>query len=427
MIRPETILQIDSSGITNGGGGGGGSVSSSQPNQTSYDTYIFSLTSNEKNFDAIVNNETLYNTKSIRVSKQTLLNGPVIIKVNKSGYASNEYYEIDFESTNSTIIKNTLLNQTFGLSTKNVVLNYYVGDSLQTTSILNQQISTLNFKLNKASIIPTETEEYRLSVSVSGVGAPVSILKNGIKSAEFFPTIGSNLYSDVKGTTYKISSSDSTKFRITQISVSNESTTEVLTAKDSESLQTTITLNNPYQISIVTEEVRQAEVGLNPQIKLLKSDVRTYNINSKLGVPIAFEKNAAVKAVTVIVGDDILEFDELDAGDIAGITIPHNVFKNIGKYGVKMYPFSLKDYENQVRPPKPAPIVTPKEVQPKFEVSEEVVVAPTPKVQVNPYSQPLEYSSGGGGGLKSTLILDNGGDVRNTSFVNTTKNREAIR
>jgi hypothetical protein len=27
-----------------------------------------------------------------------------------------------------------------------------------------------------------------------------------------------------------------------------------------------------------------------------------------------------------------LEFDDLQDGDVAGITIPHSVFKNIGKY-----------------------------------------------------------------------------------------------
>lgn len=430
MIRPENILQIDSSGIT----GGGGSVVSSQLqptllNQTTYDTYIFTLISNEKVFDAIVNGETLYNTKSVRISKETLLKGPITIKISKSGYKSNEYYEVDFDSTNSTIIRNTFLNRTLGLSTTDVSLKYYVGNLLQNTTILaGSNTKTLDFKLTKSSVSPTENEEYKLSISVSGKGTPVSVLKNDIKSAEFFPTIGSNVYSDVKGTTYKISSSDLSKFRITQINVVSNSNNELLTAGDTDSLETTITLNSSYQISISTEEIKQPNRALNPQIKLLKSDVRTYNINSKLGVPIAFEKNADVKAVTVIVGDDILEFDNLDAGDIGGITIPHNVFKNIGKYGVKMFPFSLNDYEKQVRPAEPKPIIKPKVVTPKYNVTEVMEEnIPTIAEVYNPYS-PAIATGGGGGGLGSQLILDGNLDEPfNPSKVNYGRPREAQR
>ena len=178
MIRPENILQIDSSGIT----GGGGSVVSSQLqptllNQTTYDTYIFTLISNEKVFDAIVNGETLYNTKSVRISKETLLKGPITIKISKSGYKSNEYYEVDFDSTNSTIIRNTFLNRTLGLSTTDVSLKYYVGNLLQNTTILaGSNTKTLDFKLTKSNVSPTENEEYKLSISVSGKGTPVSVL-----------------------------------------------------------------------------------------------------------------------------------------------------------------------------------------------------------------------------------------------------------
>jgi hypothetical protein len=396
MIKPENILQIDGN-LTNGNGGSSQSNTSvgQSTSQVTFSTYFFTITSNESKFDTIVNDEIKYNTKSIRILKDDLVDKNVKIAIIKEGYVSNEYYEIELDSSNASIIKNTLLNKVFGISSLNVLLKYYVGDVLQSTTTLSDTNNkTLNFKLNKSTTPTTEVEQLQLSLSVFGNGSPVSVLKNGLKSAEFFPTIGSNTYSDYKGTTFKISSSDVTKFRVKEIQISNGSSNKKLTALDGESLQTTITLNESYQITIDTEEIKSVEVVATPEIKLINMDARTYNINSKLGVPIAFEKNSAVKAVTIIIGDDILEFDELEAGSIAGVTIPHSSFKKIGKYGVKMFPFSLSDYE-----PKPIVKQTPikqKEVAPKFEVSEELVVAPTPKVQVNPYTQPKSAQGGGG-------------------------------
>lgn len=415
----------DNTNATTGGGGGSSAIPTTQ---TPYLSYIFTISSTQDTFDTIVNDEVRYNTKTVRIQKEDLVKQSYTIKVSKSGYNSNEYYTIELDGAGSTVIKNSLLGKTLGLTTTSVVLKYYVGDKLQSTQTLTESNSkTLEFKLNKVSVSPTEeVSTYTLGIFVSGKGAPVSVLKNGLKSAQFFPTIGKSNYQDVAGTTYKITSSDLSLYRITQIEIS--STTESLQpliAKPNESLEFDITLNSDYSVSILTEEVKQQIPAANPQIKLLKSDARTYNINSKLGVPIAFEKNADVKAVTVVIGDDILEFDKLESGPIGGITIPHRVFQKIGKYGVQMFPFSLSDYENQVRPETPKQIINPKEVKPKFDVVEEVKIAPTPVVKVNPYTPTIGNS---GGGLGSQLILDgNFGEPFNPSKVNYGKPRENIK
>ena len=69
---------------------------------------------------------------------------------------------------------------------------------------------------------------------------------------------------------------------------------------------------------------------------------------------------------------------------MAGITIPHSVFKNIGKFGAKIFPFSLNDYEQQVRPAEPA--ITIAAIPYKDDLlSTEVRVPFPPKVIVTPY------------------------------------------
>ena len=51
---------------------------------------------------------------------------------------------------------------------------------------------------------------------------------------------------------------------------------------------------------------------------MVNADPRTYNINDKSGVPLLIQKNEDVQAITIIVGDDILEFDDLDDDDVIG-------------------------------------------------------------------------------------------------------------
>ena len=407
----DSTFSNDNTNITFGGGGGGSATSTT--NQTPYLSYIFTISSNQNSFDTIVNDEVRYNTKTVRIQKEDLLEKTYTIKVGKSGYNSNQYYTIELDGAGSTVIKNRLLGRPLGLTATTVVLKYYVGDKLQSTQTLTESNSkTLEFKLNKVSVSPTEeVSTYTLGIFVSGKSAPVSVLKNGLKSAQFFPTIGKSNYQDVAGTTYKITSSDLSLYRITQIEISSTAESlQPLIAKPNESLEFDITLNSDYSVSILTEEVKQQIPAANPQIKLLKSDARTYNINSKLGVPIAFEKNADVKAVTVVIGDDILEFDKLESGPIGGITIPHKVFQKIGKYGVQIFPFSLSDYENQVRPEIPKQIITPKEVKPKYDIVEEVKSEPISLVKVNPYVSPKSVG-GGGSSLYNEITNPLTGDV----------------
>ena len=229
-------------------------------------------------------------------------------------------------------------------------------------------------------------------------------MKNGNKSAEFFPRVGVTEYTDVSGTKYKISSSDLTLYRISEINISNINESKVLKANAGESLEVEVDLNLDYTLNITTEEIFKGTPALNPQIELVNTEARTYNLNSKVGVPLMFRKNKDVQAITVIIGDDVLEFDDLDKGDLCGITIPHSSFNKIGKYNIKVYPFSFDDYEEQVRPAEKGDTIEPKKVVPKFDVKEEVKL---PDVnlsdRLNPYNptpidRPNPISTGGSGG-----------------------------
>lgn len=416
----------DSVTLTQDGVGGGGGVSVS----TVSNIFVLNISSNETGFVTLVNGEVTSNNKEVRISRESLLTESKKIEIQKEGFTTDEYYIIEMLADGSPVIINSTFQQPLGISTKDVTLTKYIGDSVdgQPISIQNSVSSQLTFKLNKkVTKVDDVQKNYKLTFKISGTGTPVSVLKNGKKSAEFFPTIGVSTYEDVDGTNYTIRSSNSLLHRITSIDFSGLNAPQNIIANDGESLEVSLTLKSDYDITIVTEEVKQSRPAANPKIELINSEARTYNINSSAGVPLMFKKNIDVKTITIIVGDDILEFDNLDAGDLCGITIPHRVFKNIGKYNVKIFPFSLDEYEKEVRPETPKVKIQPKVVTPKYNVTEVLEEAPTTIEEVyNPYSPVVENSGGGGGGLGSQLILDSQqGELFTPEKVNYGKPREA--
>jgi hypothetical protein len=381
-----------------GGGGSGTNFGIDVPIITSPSNRTFQITSNIQGAQIYINGINSFKTTSenITFTKSELLSGDKVITLVKEGYTNNEKYVISVENpTGATIINRPFLNifnlpnlsEPFGISSTVIRVKYYINEVEQSSNdseTVTSVIQNLNFNLTEG-LIEAETALYNFTVNVSGAGNSVRVVKNG--SVEFFPDNGSTPYSDISGTTFKVESANTSLYRITQI---QSNTRPPISAAPNESLSYNITLNNNASITITTELVKAPRPALNPQITLLKKESIIYNINSKLGVPIGFLKNADVKAVTVIIGQDILEFDDLQNGDVAGITIPHSVFKNIGKYGAKIFPFSLSDYENEVRPVE-APIkITTNPYSggggPSREVLTEVVVSTPPKVVSNPYA-----------------------------------------
>ena len=389
------LIRIDDSDGGGSGGSGGGGL-----DNTPVNTYVFKITANLEGFTTTVNGDVQPTPQSVRITKDSLINKPKKIEVKKKGHTTQECYIISMIDDDTPIIDNG--SNKLGLNQKVVQLQKYKGDvEVGPPLPLLGGTGRLIFTLNQA-IISDEPVLHKIQFNISGKGSPVSILKNGTKNAEFFPTVGETNYRDISGTTYKIRSSDSKLFRITDMVITKEGASfRELKAEPNESLEAPITLNAAYIVSITTERVEPVQPALNPIISLVKDEERRYNMNTKAGVPLLIQRNSDVKAITLIIGDDVMEFDELGDDNIIGITIPETSFKKIGKYEVKLFPFSFEDYENSIRESveevKEEEIkITPKKEKKKV-IKQEKIVIPEEKIEdvVNPYNQ----TTGLGGGI----------------------------
>ena len=412
----DSDILIDAGGGGGSGGGTGGGTSNTNP-KINANLFVFNISSNEKSFITTVNDEQVPNSKVVRISRESLAKETKIIKISKEGYLCNEYYQIEMVDDGIPILKNKRASdELLGISTKDIVLTKYVGTQpFGLPKLITDSTNNIEFSLNKKSKGDDDYEEpgsYKVKFNISGEGAPVSVLKNGNKNAQFFPQSGTTNYEDVEGTKYIISSADTSLYRITEITIVKPNNKPViLNAEEGETLETTLTLNSDYTISIITEKLEAPLDGLDPQIELVNTDPRTYNINDKSGVPLLIQKNEDVQAITIIVGDDILEFDDLDDDDVIGLTIPHRVFEKIGQYKIKLFPFSFDDYETQIREEEEPITITPKEVTPKFVEKEvEKPNPPKPEDKVNPYKptggSPRRGGGGGGGRDINESLLD---------------------
>jgi len=396
------------------------------PKDTIVDTFLFIVKTNERGFSTFVNNEKVGINSLVRITREQLAREDKRIKVSKEGYLCNEYYIVSMLDDGAPIIENQGLkdNKLLGLNTKAISLIKYVDNQIVEEVGIGSSTSVfLNFTLNKkpkgGGDEYEEPTRYKVKFKISGEGAPVSILKNGNKNAEFFPNAGDTEYEDAGGTKYTISTSDISLYRITEMRLIRAGNTPtILSAEDGETLEASITLNANYEVQIDTESIPAPLSGLDPQISLVKTDPRKYNINTKSGVPLLIQKNKDVQAITIIVGDDILEFDnfgrdtyeEGNGDEIVGITIPHRVFKKIGQYNVKLFPFSFDDYETQIREEEEPVQIKPVEVTPTFNEKpiKELPPPPKPEDKTNPYkplpSPPRGGSRGGGGGGRNEFI-----------------------
>jgi hypothetical protein len=403
------LIRIDDSDGGGSGGSGGGL------DNTPVNTYVFTITANLEGFTTTVNGDVQPTPQSVRITKDSLINKPKKIEVKKKGHTTQECYIISMIDDDTPIIDNG--SNKLGLNQKVVQLQKYNGDIMVGPPLpLLGGTGRLIFTLNQA-IISDEPVLHKIQFNISGKGSPVSILKNGTKNAEFFPTVGETNYRDISGTTYKIRSSDSKLFRITDMVITKAGASfKELKAEPNESLEALITLNATYIVSITTKRVEPVQPALNPIISLVKDEERRYNMNTKAGVPLLIQRNSDVKAITLIIGDDVMEFDELGDDNIIGITIPETSFKKIGKYEVKLFPFSFEDYENSIRESveevKEEEIkITPKKEKKKV-IKQEKIVIPEEKIEdvVNPYNRAdgrTENNDGRKGGRPDNQIRDN--------------------
>ena len=428
------VDNIDNGG-SGGGGYSGGSGGSGGGSGVTTNTYVFSIQVNEDTFSSFVNNSIQPTPKVVRITKESLVVGPKKIEVKKKGYVAQECYIISMIDDDVPIIDRPNGESPLGLNQKQIQVQKYIGDTLDgPAKIIQSSTRDLIFTLNKTpKDVDPAKNIYSIGLSISGKGNPVSVLKNSKKNAEFFPSAGVSEYKDLEGTKYKITASDVDKAIITEIVVTPAGgSPEEFKAENDESLEVNLILKDNVEVSITTQEVKNNPPALNPRISLVNDDPRKYNINEKTGVPLLIKKNKDVQAITLIVGDDILEFDELDDASIIGLTIPSKVFGKIGQYKIKLFPFSFEDYENSIREQnkkEEAEVVVeeeevtviPAEKKKKKVLTEEKVVIPEEKAEdfYNAYStvgEPVSEPIANFGGSSTTQIMQSDINNPNSDF-----------
>ena len=324
--------------------------------------------------------------KQLRISKVDLLEkGDRIIEIGKDGYNSKEKYVVSLNTNDSNIQKSSIFNGGYGgISQTEIVVKYYVNDrEYQFPKRLTGKAQELTFTLKSNGNGDGNTfTKKKLTINLSGVrgGNPIVLRKiagTNIQQTDVFPQLGQTTYEDKANVKFTISSADLTLYRITNITYDDGYQMFPLDAKDNESLTMTFKLKTNYKISILVEAIPTVEPLIKPVIELLNNASRLYNINTEIGVPLAFKKNSSVEAITIIVGDDILEYDDLEAGDVAGVTIPHSTFEKIGKYNIKIFPFSLNDYDTEPEPIKPIREIP---IKPIFKDIKEEIIQPTKEI-----------------------------------------------
>lgn len=380
---------VGEDGLNDFNGGGGGGVRVTSPD------YIFNVSADVRGADVLINGVSSgkQTPAEIRVSKSDLItNGEKVITLVKTGYTTNEKYVVSLDTLGATLVKNDVFDGGYGgLSQSQIVCKYYIKNVEQPT-LVNYNIGNskkLLFKLSASSGVSSGNTEYNFIINSTGKDGSVLIRKNTKKSANMFPDNGKTTYRDRLNTQYTILSSDITKYRISKIVYEDGSTltanNNIITADASESLTLQFSLSKNFIVNVEVEDVPTFTPPPLPLLKLIKTHSRLYNINSNEGVPIAFEKNASVNAITIIVGDDILEFDELGDGEICGITIPHSAFEKIGKYNIKIFPFSFDDYDKINNTQQPT-ISSKPIIVPKYDVVETIKPIVSNVLNITPYN-----------------------------------------
>ena len=370
-LLDDSVLKVDDSIEIPRTGGGGVPSKQEEEQPNKIDVINFDIKSNVKSANILLNGvDNAKKTNSILKLRQSEIfqKGEVEIEVYKEGYETLESYLISVEpqtlserrETEPTLyIDPQNPDSVIGLNNFVTILTKFRGDEVISSEVLKGGIlKSLEFELNEIEEI-VEDLNSTLRVNLIGDSNSVSIV-SGNKNIK--AKVGRNNIDVKNGETYFIRTSNISKYRISEIKLISSGQTQTLKASKGESLSTEINIDGDTQIDIITKEV-VIDVKIKPSIKIKNGETLNYNINKKTGVPIVIEKNRAVDAISVIVGDNIFEFDEINKeDDEIVITIPSNAFKSIAKYNVKIIPYSISEVKNRKPKVKPVSDIIKKEV-----------------------------------------------------------------
>jgi hypothetical protein len=345
--------------------------------------YVFRISSNVEGASILVDGENTFkttpNTTKITLSDVAVSNVKTI-EIQKQGFISNEKYEIDlvpnpefgdiqfraisemnerdfsFDRFGNEIRINA--NDRLQLSSVSpfvVRVKYFadkMGDGIVTNSDYNEKIKQLEFtQLKKRKPIQLEEEIDEssnlatLTIRLNGPDGSVSLSsgrgrfgRTRTQRDEESTSLksGINKLSLPIGTTMKLISSNTERFRVTKItpalSKSNpQSFTEVLAGTDSESASVKFVLENNYAFDVESTEIPQQSITI-PTISFTnESAVAKYNINEKSDLPIGLTSSSPLNQIVVSVEGQKYTFNKL-SGTTNIVTIPAKVFSRIGRY-----------------------------------------------------------------------------------------------
>lgn len=313
------------------------------------DEYTFRVSSNVEGASVLINGQEQYKTTPtfVRIKKSDLFGEASVktITIKKDGYVSNERYEIFVKSLADRGLDELSLARDeegfINLKDIDIRVRYYVNDVLTTFNGFTSILTPLNFTLRRESK-PSDDRKVLTTVLTGDEGSAVL---ERIRDGQVFDINSkSNDRRDKKATRYLLRSVDTSSYIIGAIRLTVNGKTETRYAEDGESLTTEIILNTDTQVEVITQRLVIKE-NRQPRIKIPNTRPRMLNKNEPTGIPIAIMKNEAVKAITVIIGEEMIEFDNLPSSKECAITLPAKLFENLGSYNVKIFPYSIEQLE----------------------------------------------------------------------------------
>jgi len=288
--------------------------------------------------------------KEYKVKLSTLFNsGPQTIEVKKSDYTSNQKYIIsvvpfgDSTIDDITLLEDQTSREILGINKLQLNVAYFEDNQEKPFNIGNNStLVSLPFILAKKPTPKESSEKNTVIIKLIGPNSSVSIISN---NEEDLLDSGLETFTETRGTKYFIKSPDTTLYRISEIIITDmDGNTETLTAGSSESISMELVINKDLDVDILSHRVVKKKV-LKPIIRLKSPSTKKYNINDKTDIPLIVEKNDDVVAISMVIGKEILEFDNLQKGPYAGIKIPHRLIDKIGKYNIKLFPYSISELQ----------------------------------------------------------------------------------
>lgn len=321
----------------------------------SIDEFNFEIISNISNANVIVDGQIIeQKTPSlIQIKKSDLFikNGRVIIEAGKQEYINYQRYEVYIVATTSVPLEEQELikdgDDFLNLSNFDIRVDYYYNNELQSFNTGDSNLITLNFELIKRE----EVGDGNATFTINLTGQPESVVLERIRDGKVFPINDKQIIEQNVGEKFIVKSVDSQVYRLARIDLiieesENNIPPEIIEAAENQSIRSEIILNQNLILNFYTQKLVYVSTK-KPRIQLTKNTPIIHNINGNVDVPLVFRKNKDVTDISVIVGDEVFEFNNLEPGPLVGVKIPKQVFDRVGNYFIKAIPYSLNELKEK--------------------------------------------------------------------------------